>query len=194
MAFRPAGGADPADVAAVVALCSAARPRCGATKVIAIDGLSGSGKTSLADAVAERLAAPVVHLDDLYPGWDGLAAAIPLLTEQVLQPLARGERAAYRRWDWHRDRWAETVPVAPAPVLVVEGCGASALPAGRYAAVRVWVQAPTGVRRERGIARDGTAYAPHWQRWQAQEDALFAADDTRSRADLVVDTTPPGPA
>ena len=42
----------------------------------------------------------------------------------------------------------------------------------------------------RGIERDGEAFRPHWQRWARQEDALFAADRTRQRADLVVDTTP----
>jgi uridine kinase len=188
--YHPAGGADPADVAAVLALVEAAENRPGRSTVIAIDGPSGSGKTSLATAVASRLHAPIVHMDDLYPGWDGLAVAVDLVTTQVLQPLARGERAAYRRWDWHRSRWAETVPVPDAPTLVLEGCGSSVRPAGDYASVRVWVEAPASTRRERGIARDGVAYAPHWERWMAQERDLFAADGTRERAHLVIDTAP----
>lgn len=188
--YRPAGGPDPADVAAVLAVVESAESHCGTTAVIAIDGLSGSGKSSLAASLASRLDAPIVHMDDLYPGWDGLAVAVDLVTTQVLEPLARGERAAYRRWDWHRSRWAETVPVPDAPVLVLEGCGCSVRPAGDYAAVRVWVEAAAEVRKDRGIARDGAAYAPHWDRWMAQERALFAADGTRERAHLVIDTTP----
>jgi hypothetical protein len=86
------------------------------------------------------------------------------------------------------------VPIPATGLLVLEGCGASVLPAGAYAAVRVWVDAPTAVRRERGIARDGDAYAPHWERWRGQEIAMFAADGTRDRADLIVDTTPPDTA
>jgi hypothetical protein len=35
-----------------------------------------------------------------------------------------------------------------------------------------------------GIARDGEAYRPHWERWAAQERAHFAAEGTRERADL----------
>jgi uridine kinase len=194
VAYRLSGGADPADVVAVLSLAAAAEPRCGATRVIAVDGPSGSGKTSLAAAVAARLDAAVVHMDDLYPGWDGLTAGVDAVTEQILEPLARGERAAYRRWDWHRDGWGETVPIPATGLLVLEGCGASVLPAGAYAAVRVWVDAPTAVRRERGIARDGDAYAPHWERWRGQEIAMFAADGTRDRADLIVDTTPPDTA
>ncbi len=181
--------ADPTQVAAVVALVAVARPECGAALVVAIDGHSGAGKTTLATAVADGLRAPLVHLDGLYPGWDGLAAGVRRLTELVLQPFCRGEPAVYRPWDWHRDGWGQAVTVPWAPVLVVEGCGCTARPADAYAAVRVWVEAGAGVRRRRALARDGAAYEPHWQRWADQEEALFACDRTRERAHLVLDTS-----
>ncbi len=47
-------------------------PTLGAGRLVCVDGPAGSGKTSLADAVARRTAAQVVHMDDLYGGWDGL--------------------------------------------------------------------------------------------------------------------------
>lgn len=156
--------------------------------VVAVDGPSGSGKSVLGAALARDLGAPLVAMDDLFPGWDGLAAAPGLLAEQVLEPLARGGRAAYRRWDWHRDEWAEVVQVPPSEVLVVEGCGSSVGPAARHAAVAVWVEADLAARMARGLARDGESYRPHWERWAAQEGALFAADGTRGRADVVVRT------
>ena len=88
--------ADPAAVATVVDLAWAAQPRCGDVVVVAIDGRSGAGKTTLAVAVAAALEAPVAHMDEIFPGWEGLSAAVHLVTEQVLRPLARGEPAAYR--------------------------------------------------------------------------------------------------
>jgi uridine kinase len=187
----------PEHVDAVVDLVGRAEPRCGDTVVVAIDGLSGSGKTTLALGVAEALSvaevpAPgvgVIHMDHLYPGWDGLAAAPGLLAEQVLEPIARGRPAAYRVWSWERDEWGGRRSVAPSRFLVVEGCGSSVGPAARYAAVTVFLDADTDVRRRRGLARDGETYRPHWQRWAEQEDALFAADGTRQRADLVIDTS-----
>ncbi|HYN30518.1 MAG TPA: hypothetical protein VES95_11740 [Dermatophilaceae bacterium] len=180
--------ADPEHVARVLALAGRAVPRCGGVTVVAVDGPSGSGKTTLALAVARGLRCPVVHLDRIFPGWDGLAEAVGLVTTSVLEPLARGEQAAYRVWDWDHDRWDGTEVVPRSPVLVVEGCGSSVSPAGGYAAVRVWVEARPEERMRRGVARDGEVYRPHWERWAVQEEALFAADRTRERADLVLRT------
>ncbi|WP_347354892.1 hypothetical protein [Intrasporangium sp.] len=181
--------ADPVQVATVVSLARRAEPRCGATVVVAVDGHSGSGKTTLAAAVAGALGAQLVHLDLIYPGWDGLARSVDILATHVLHPLSEGRSAAYRRWDWQRGAWAEEHPVVPAPFLVVDGCGSSVLPAGAYAAVRVFLDASPALRRARGLARDGDAYAPHWERWAAQEQELFERDGTRHRADLLIDTT-----
>lgn len=182
---------DPAHVARVLTALGAptdAPARCGAVRVVAIDGPSGSGKTSLARGVGAALAAPVVHMDRIYPGWDGLAASVGLLVEQVLAPLSRGEAAAYRLWDWERGSWDGVRAVPRADVIIVEGCGSSVRPAGDYAAVRVWVEAPREERRRRGLARDGEAYRPHWEEWAAQESVLYARDGTRSRADVVITT------
>ena len=162
--------------------------RRSAVRVVAIDGPSGSGKTSLARGVSAALDAAVVHMDRIYPGWDGLAASVGLLVEQVLAPLARGEAAAYRLWDWEHDGWDGWQTVAPADVVVVEGCGSSVGPAGDLAALRVWVEAPREERRRRGLARDGEAYRPHWERWAAQEEELYARDGTRAKADVVITT------
>ena len=42
---------------------------------------------------------------------------------------------------------------------------------------------------DRGIARDGLAMREHWLRFQQTEDAHFASDRTRDRADVIVDGT-----
>lgn len=179
---------DPTHVAAIVTAAAGLLPRCGRVRIIAIDGLSGAGKTSLAAAVSAALDAPVVHMDHLYPGWDGLAAAVGLLVERVLVPLARGEVAAYPIWDWHGDQWNGLIEVPPADVVIVEGCGSSVGPAGECAALRVWLEAPLAERMRRGLARDGETYQPHWERWAAQEAELFGRDGTAAKADLVLST------
>ena len=177
-------------LARIVALADVSEPLCGSTHLVCIDGPSGSGKTTLAARVAAALAAPVVHMDDLYPGWDGLRAGTHRAQEWVVGPLAEGRPARYRRWDWAHDEYAEWVQLPASEVVVLEGCGSGALPAGRSASVLVWVEAEESVRRARGIARD-PGFAEFWDAWAAQERRLYDADRTWERADLFVDTTSP---
>jgi uridine kinase len=178
-------------VAAIVSLVDASEPRCGTTRLVAIDGPSGAGKTTLARHVAEALFAPTVHMDDLYPGWDGLREGVLRAHDWVAVPLSHGSPARYRRWDWAADRYAEWVQLPGSDVVVLEGCGSGARPTGDALSTLVWVEADETVRHARGLARDA-AYEPFWERWAAQEKDLYAADGTRARADLVVDTTADG--
>ena len=181
---------DPATALGEVVRLFHQRPAAvGSLRVVAIDGPSGAGKSTFAAAVADALRATLLHVDDLVPGWDGLADVVGIVTTQVLEPLSQGGPAAYRRWSWVRDGWVGDVAVPPTDVLVLEGVGSSVRPAGDYAAVCVWVEAARDVRFDRGIARDGEPYRPHWERWARQEDALFAADDARVRADVVLETS-----
>jgi hypothetical protein len=179
-------GAD--HVSAIVSLLDASEPRCGTTHLVSIDGPSGAGKTTLARDVAAALAAPTVHMDDLYPGWDGLRAGTHRAHEWVVAPLRAGRPARYRRWDWDRDAYAEWVQLPASDVVVLEGCGAGALPAGAFTSVLAWVEAEESVRRTRGLARDG-AYAEFWDRWADHERRLYDADRTWERADIRIDTT-----
>jgi|tagenome__1003787_1003787.scaffolds.fasta_scaffold20505897_2 uridine kinase len=163
--------------------------------VVALDGPSGTGKTFLAQAVGALLPdAAIVHLDDLYPGWDGLEAAVPLLVEHVLVPLRGPAPVVVPTWDWTRDAPGpprprpDLGPPRPAVVLV-EGAGAGARACAPHLSALVWLETPQAVRKERALARDGEAYAPFWDRWARQEQAHFARERTRERADLVLDTT-----
>lgn len=160
--------------------------------LVGIDGRSGSGKTDLAVALAACVrtsgrSCTLVHLDDLYPGWSGLSAALGPLCEEVLTPLSRGEEGAYTAWDWAGGRLGPRVPVPAADVVVVEGVGTLVPGCARLLDLRVWLEAPTQVRWERALHRDGDVFAPHWDEWAAQEDALFPAGH-RPSADVVVDT------
>lgn len=168
-------------------------PRAGSTRVVAVDGPAGAGKTSVAARLADRVRAPVVAMDDLYPGWEGLQAAVPRLVTEVLTPLGTGQAARYRRWSWERSRYASWVEVPPADVLVVEGCGSGSLDAAPYLSLLVWVEAPETERYARAMARDGDTFRPYWDRWAAQEEEHFTADATRARADVVVDGAPTVP-
>ncbi len=177
---------------AVLALLDRRAPTLGDGRLLCIDGPAGSGKTTVAAAVAGAVTgAHVVHMDDLYPGWSGLGRVDAQLAD-LLVPLGEGRPGRYRRYDWHAGAFAEQVRVDPVPLLVLEGVGSGA---ARFDALRtllVWVEAPYAERLRRGIERDGDAFAPHWEQWARDERDLFARERTRERADLVLDGTTPG--
>ncbi|NMR20560.1 AAA family ATPase [Cellulomonas fimi] len=162
-------------------------PRLGPVRLVCVDGPAGSGKTTFAGLLAERLGAEVVHTDDLLDGWGDLEGMWPRLEEWVLAPLAAGRPGRYRRYDWGIARFAEWHDVPAAPVLVLEGCGSARRAVAPSAALCVWVEADPAVRRARGLDRDGEAVLPHWADWTADEDRHFAAERTRERADVLVD-------
>ena len=172
---------------------AAARRRAhGIPLLVGVDGRSGSGKTDLARCLVEGVRAlglgcGVVHLDDLYPGWSGLAAGLGVLCSDVVAPLARGADAAYTSWDWLASRPGPRREVPADDVVVLEGVGVLASPCAAHLDLRVWLHAPARVRRRRALDRDGEVFAPHWQEWADQEAALLAGR-RRPPADVVVDT------
>lgn len=171
----------------VLALARAAPARLGSGRLICIDGPAGSGKTTLAAQVHELSGAPVLRMDDLYPGWRGLFDVDPHVLG-ILQPLARGEVGHYRRYDWLVGDYRESHQVDPVPLLVLEGVGAGNLAWSALVTTLVWVEAPAATRLARGVARDGEEERAHLLAWARDEDRLFAEQGTRARADLVLET------
>ena len=171
---------DPAPALELVRAVLLTRPHA----VVLIDGRSGSGKSTFADALAADAAS--LRLEDVYPGWDGLEAASSALA-RLLGARGAGASVPLRGWDWTADAPGGRLAVPPAGPLVVEGCGALSRRAARSADLRVWVELPEPERRARALARDGAVYAPHWDRWARQERAFIAREDPRGAADLVVD-------
>lgn len=194
---EPPTAADPSPPATARLVLEVARsrpPTLGRTRLVSIDGPAGSGKSTLA-AEIQRLDpdARLVHMDDLYDGWTGLDTVARQLST-LLRPLAAGKPGFYRRYDWHLGAFAETVDVDPPRLLVLEGVGSGRAELETLVTVLVWVHAPRSLRRERGLARDGEAIAPQWDRWMRQEDAHFAGQRTADRADVLVDGTGSRPA
>jgi para-aminobenzoate synthetase len=174
------------EIAEVVRLAWSRAPAAGQTRVIAVDGRSGAGKTSLATALQASLGAPLVALEDLYGGWDGLEHGIDLLVSAVLEPLAAGRAARVPRYDWIAAGWDTPWALEPPEVLIVEGVGAGARRAAALESVLVWMEAPASVRKKRALDRDGDTFAPHWDAWAVQEDAMLARERTAERADVVI--------
>lgn len=168
-------------------------PTLGPGRLLAIDGRSGSGKSTVADEVAGLLpergeSVAVVRLDDLYDGWGGLDDALQerVLT-QLLRPLAAQRPARWQRYAWDAGAFAEWHLLEPPDVVVLEGCGAGAVRYAPYTSLLVWVEAPAPRRLAQALARDGDALLEHWAAWSRSEDVYLAANRTPERADVTLE-------
>ena len=173
-------------------LLAAAGPVTGRPVVLAVDGRSAGGKSTLARRLAQdRPGWCVVHTDDVawwhsFFDWDGPLAAA------VLEPARRGDAVAHRppAWDERGREGAVRVP-AGTRVLVVEGVGSSRRSLAPLVDVAVWVRTPFEevLRREAARAAAGESTEQLQREWMAAELPFLAADRPWSRAAVLVDGT-----
>lgn len=147
--------------------------------VVLIDGRSGSGKTTLAgDLAARHEGWQLVHADDMYRGWSGLASVWNL-------SCLWSDHPGYDRWDWDSGRVDGRVDLDPTRPLVVEGCGVLTPANSHRATVRVWCEAPEPVRRRRALSRD-PEFKDWWSMWALQEGLHIARHRPADLADVTV--------
>jgi uridine kinase len=168
----------------VCALRASRAPLNSPTRVIAIDGAGGAGKTTLAARLAEELPASVVHTDD-FASWDDPINWWPELLDRVLKPLAAGDSARYEPTAWGGMKRPPIV-IEAGGTVVLEGVTASRAAFRPYLACSIWIETSRAVRLQRGIGRDGEDARARWERWMAAEDRYIASEQPAEHADVVI--------
>lgn len=170
-----------------------------ATRLLAVDGAGGSGKTTLATAVAARLdGAVVVHVADFYRpmperereqldaergyqryfDWERLR-------DQVLIPLRADRAARYQLYDWSTGRLGAWREVAADGVVIVEGVYSARPELAPYYDLTAYVDTPRDVCLRRVRARGENS--EEWiVRRRAAEDHYLRTTWPQTRAGLLV--------
>jgi uridine kinase len=168
---------------------------------VALDGRSGAGKSTLAAAAGERTGALVIDGDDFYRGgnpeyWDALDARQKM--DQVidwarqaalLKRLRTGKQATWWPYDWEADdgRFADGITAGPAQVVILDGAYSARPELSHLLTLRVLLDVPRGVRRERLLRREGERYRAEWEaRWGEAEDLYFESVMPPDAFDLVL--------
>lgn len=163
--------------------------------VLAVDGRSSSGKTTLAARMQGTVAgSAVVHTDDI-AWWHSRFGWDDLLIDGILVPVHRGEQVSFRppRWAEHGRGGFIDVP-AGCPLLIIEGVGAGRRETAYLVDALVWVQSDQRQAERRSLARVGQPGGPRTARdlreWMAEEEPFLAGQRPWERADLIVAGTP----
>lgn len=182
--------------------------------IVAIAGLSASGKTTLAQDAAEILDAPLLQMDDYYRdidhaqqnppavetatdpsgfNWDRLEMFDLSLWEHHILMLAQGRSVQAPVYDFNVSRRVGEREVKPARAVVVEGQFVLAHPrSSGIAALRVYLHLDPKDALERRVARDtlfrGRTHESVCRQWQEHVLPAYhhAVLPSQARADLVL--------
>lgn len=189
-----------ATVAEVVGvILAAAGPRRKRPRIVAVDGRSAGGKSTLTDRLREAsalmgLTASVVHTDDVawhesFFGW------APLMIDGVLGPLHAGRGVRFRPPAWApRGRDGAIEVPASVDLVLVEGVGAGRRELAPFLDASIWVQSDLAEAERRGLSRDAALGVngdedetrEFWDLWMSEELPFLAQDRPWERAALVV--------
>ena len=163
--------------------------------VLAVDGRSNSGKTTLAARIGRAVpGSAVVHTDDIAWAHSRFGWA-DLLIEGILVPVHQGRAVSYRPPRWaERGREGSIEVPAGCPLLVIEGDGAGRQEVADVVDALIWVQSDECEAERRALSRIGKPNEPptlrHYREWMAEEIPFNAVHRTWERADVIVCGTP----
>lgn len=178
-------------------------PARGATKLVAIDGRGGSGKTRLArELMSIDRSLKLLCVDDFpcradeYPyhptGVQTRISEARLL--MTLLPLSENAPAAYRKSHWREtERVDPLTRIKPGGTVLVEGCY-SLLPSLRsFYDFSIWVECPYEQALAQAMARDGVDEGGRaaWELGHAPNQERYIETHRPSEfADMVLVCTP----
>ena len=175
-------------IAALVDLCKEkSRP------VIAIDGPAGAGKTTLAHeiflALSNTMSVQVIHMDDLYDGWDNaLSKDLSKILQYVVSQHEVKSPASIQRYNWESSSFGESEKLPVSDLLILEGvgCGDKELQ-DRFAAL-IWMEIDPEDGLKRVVNRDGLQVQDQMQKWLRTQAEYFLQHSMREKADFILTT------
>ena len=163
------------------------------TILIAIDGVAGSGKTTLALKLAHDLSgSSVVHMDDLYDGWNSPLSQklTSRVIAQLLEPLSKELPVSYQMFDWKLNRFTEFKTIPKSNYLILEGVGAAQREFRPYINKIIWVDCDPDLGFQRVIDRDGKQVEQEMIKFLIDQNNHFLTELSKNVADYTLNGAP----
>jgi uridine kinase len=160
---------------------------------LAIDGPAGSGKSTLAGEIARAFAGTydieVIHLDQLYNGWDdALSQELFQKITQLITAQQAGKATDLAIYDWSVAAFSGVREIKAVQLLILEGVGSSNQLLEANLTTSIWLDIDQSIGLARVLERDGEEIRDEMVKWQKMESEYFARDLTRERADFILST------
>jgi uridine kinase len=161
--------------------------------ILAIDGPAGSGKSTLAGEIARGFSGTyeieVIHLDELYNGWDeALSEDLFQRLTQLIVAQKAGKPANLAIYDWSNSTFSGSREVKAVQLLIIEGVGSSNQLLHSNLTTSIWLDIDQSTGLTRVLERDGEEIRDEMIKWQEMESKYFQRDLTRERADFILST------
>ncbi len=161
--------------------------------VIAIDGPAGAGKTTLATnlalALAQDLRVQIIHMDDLYDGWDNaLGLQLSETLVHIVSSHKSGKAVKFSKYDWAKSTFKEADEIPEADLIILEGVGSGQGAIRDELAALLWIDIDSSLGLERVISRDGDSIKAQMQIWLTEQEQHFAREGTQNAADFILTT------
>lgn len=160
---------------------------------LAIDGVAGSGKTTLASRLCSDLkSCQVVHMDDLYEGWnDPLSQRLTAkVIRELLEPFNQQIPIRYQKFDWILNRFDKFEDLKTSNILILEGVGSGQREFRKYLSKTIWVEYDPSQGFDRVIARDGEGIRGEMVNFLLDQNKHFIAELTKNASDYTISGAP----
>ncbi len=169
--------------------------------VVALDGRSGVGKSTLAARIGTMLRAAVIDGDDFFAGGDDevWAARTPVeraefgidwrrLRAEALEPLISGRSAAWLPFNWETLAGFDAAQRrAPSRLIVLDGAYSSRPELADLLDLTVLMRTDDDLRRQRLLEREGPSFMERWYAiWDEAESYYFGDVRPPSSFDVVL--------
>ena len=166
---------------------------CGTTHLIAIDGRAGAGKTTLAHELFLALSltrnVTVIHLDEVYAGWeDALGEALTKTFTELLESLKQDQKYSLPIYNWNIMAFDSRREISPCDLIIIEGVGSAQSIVRECASATIWLDIDPALGLQRVLQRDGVEISEQMNQWQLDEAQLFQRDQTQKKADFILST------
>ena len=168
--------------------------------IVALEGGSAGGKTTLGNELQQYYGCNVFHMDDFFlrpkqrtkerfeePGGN---VDRERFYDEVIIPLCKGETVEYRRFDCSTFTLQPPVNMEPNRLTIVEGAYSTHPELGKYYDISVFLEIEREMQKKRILRRNGSEKAERFfSEWIPMEQKYFEAFRIKETCDIIINVS-----